>query len=113
MNYETLTLTMDMGIKSSSEMSVNTVKFGDGYKQLYSFGINNKTLSWSGTKTGDYQTVIKPIEDFLENLKGVQPFYWLDPKGATKLYTCNKWNASQRKANLWVIDLEFEQYLST
>ena len=113
MNYKTLNLTLDMGVKSNSEMAVKSVQFGDGYKQLYSFGINNKTLNWSGTKTGDYLTIIKPIEDFLEDLKGVDPFYWLDPTGKIKLYTCSNWSTSQNKANIWNISLNFEQFTST
>lgn len=113
MNYETLDINLDMGIKSNSNMSTKSVRFGDGYKQLYSFGINNKSLNWSGSKTGDYLTIIKPIEDFLENHKGVIPFYWLDPTGKTKLYTCESWTASQNKGNIWNISLDFEQFLST
>lgn len=112
MNYNTLNLKLDMGIKSSSEMSVKSVQFGDGYKQSYSFGINNKSLNWQGTKTGDYLTIIKPIEDFLEDTKGVYPFYWTNPKGEIKLYTCNQWSTSQNKGNLWQISLNFEQFLS-
>ena len=112
MNYKTLNLTLDMGLKSSSEMSVKSVSFGDGYKQLYSFGINNKSLNWTGTKTGDYLTIIKPIEDFLENTKGVTPFFWVDPKGQKKLYTCNQWSINQNKGNLWQIALTLEQFIS-
>ena len=113
MIYKTLTIKLDMGAKNNSNMSVKSIQFGDGYKQLYSFGINNKTMNWSGSKTGDYITIIKPIEDFLEDHKGVTPFYWLDPKQQTKLYTCNSWTTSQNKGNIWNITLDLEQFIST
>ena len=112
MNYETLNIKLDMGAKSNSNMSIKSMQFGDGYKQLYSFGINNKTMNWSGSKTGDYMTVIKPIEDFLEDHEGVKPFYWSDPTNKTKLYTCNKWSTSQNKGNIWNISLDLEQFIS-
>lgn len=113
MNYETLDINLDMGIKNSSNMSTKSIQFGDGYKQLYSFGINNKTMNWSGSKTGDYFTIIKPIEDFLEDKQGVIPFYWVDPKNKKNLYTCSNWVVSQNKGNIWNISLDFEQFIST
>lgn len=112
MIYKTLNLVLDMGVKSSTNLSLKSVQFGDGYKQLYSFGINNKSQNWSGAKTGDYNSIIRPVEDFLDSLNGVIPFYWTSPKGEKKLYTCNNWSTSQNKANLWTISLEFEQFIS-
>ena len=112
MNYETLNIKMDMGAKSNSEMAIKSIQFGDGYKQLYSFGINNKSQNWQGSKTGDYQNVIRPIEEFLELHKGVTPFYWINPTGKKNLYTCNTWGVSQNKGNIWNISLDFEQFLS-
>lgn len=113
MPYLDLTLKMDMGVKSSTEMITKQVRFGDGYKQLYSFGINNKVKNWNGSKTGDYFTVIKPLEDFFNNHAGVIPFYWIDPTGAKRLYTCTRWDTAQNKANIWQISLSFELFIST
>ena len=113
MNYETLNINLDMGAKSSSNMSIKSTQFGDGYKQLYSFGINNKSQNWSGSKTGDYFTIIKPVEDFLEVRQGVTPFYWVDPHNKKSLYTCNSWTTSQNKGNIWNISLDLEHFIST
>ena len=102
-----------MGISKNTKATVKTVSFGDGYTQRFSHGINNKKTNYNGSKTGDYKTVIQPIEEFLEAHDGVIPFYWQDPTGAIKLYTCEQWGVSQNKANIWNISLNFEQFLST
>lgn len=103
---------LDMGAAANYQYRVNKTQFGDGYAQHSSFGINNKTKNWSGTKTGDLETVIKPIEAFLDDHAGVKPFLWTDPHGKTKQYTCAGASTPQRKGNFWQITLNFEQFMS-
>ena len=43
---------VDAGATQDTELVTNTVKFGDGYEQVSSFGINNKRGSWQLSKTG-------------------------------------------------------------
>ena len=64
---------MDMGATLDTQYRVNKTQFGDGYTQRSSTGINNTIKNWSGTKTGDLETVIKPIEAFLDDHAGVRP----------------------------------------
>lgn len=109
---QTFNFKMNMGVAKDTQFRVNRTQFGDGYAQLSSHGINNKTQSWSGTKTGDYETVIKPIEQFIDAHAGVKPFLWTDPNGHTKQYICTGYNSSQRKGNFWQISLKFEQFIS-
>ena len=104
---------MDMGATADVQHRVNKVQFGDGYVQRSSVGINNKTKNWSGTKTGDLETIIKPIELFLSDHAGVTPFLWTDPHGDTKQYTCSAYSTPQRKGNFWKITLNFELYFGT
>ena len=101
---------MDMGATAEITHNVNKVQFGDGYMQLSSFGINNKRKNWSGTKTGDLATVIKPIMDFIDSMHGVTPFLWTNPHGETSQYTCSGYSTPQRKGNFWQISLKFEQF---
>lgn len=100
---------MNMGASSDTKHAVTKTQFNDGYSQRVSFGINNKRTDWSGTKTGDLTTVIKPIMAFLDEHKGVIPFLWTDPLGNTNRYTCGDYSISQRKGNFWQITLKFEQ----
>ncbi|WP_254596975.1 phage tail protein [Moraxella bovoculi] len=106
---ETFAWKMNMGASASTHHAVSKTQFGDGYAQRVSFGINNKRTDWSGEKTGDYDTVIKPIADFLDEHKGVVPFLWTDPHGNTARYICQDYEVSQRKGNFWQISLQFEQ----
>lgn len=102
----------DMGATPNVDFRNTKTQFGDGYAQYYFAGINNKAKTWSGTKTGDLETVIKPIMAFLDEHAGVVPFIWTDPHGETLHYTCRGYSAPQRKGNYWQIALNFEQFTS-
>lgn len=108
-NLKTFEWQMNMGAAADVKHSVTKTQFGDGYAQRVSHGINNRTKDWSGSKTGDYATVIKPIMDFLDEHAGVKPFLWQNPHGETKKYICQDYEVSQRKGNFWQISLKFEQ----
>ena len=106
---KTFTWSVDMGPSAQTSHRVGKNQFGDGYAQKFKIGINNKTKNWSGTKKGDYRTVIKPIIDFLDEHEGYLPFLWTDPHGETRQYTCSDYPVVQTKANHWQITLNFEQ----
>lgn len=112
MTIRTFPWQMDMGATADSQYRVNKNQFGDGYEQRTSIGINNKTKHWSGTKTGPLDTVIRPIEAFLDDHASVKPFLWTDPHGNTKQYTCAGASTPQRQGNFWQITLNFEQFMS-
>ena len=98
-----------MGASASVHHNISKTQFGDGYAQRVSLGINNQRMDWSGSKTGDWQTVILPIKTFLDEHKGVIPFLWTNPHGQTKKYVCENYEISQKKGNFWEISLKFEQ----
>ena len=106
---KTFTWKMNMGASASVHHAVSKTQFGDGYAQRVSLGINNQRTDWSGSKTGDWQTVILPIKTFLDEHKGVIPFLWTNPHGQTKKYVCENYEISQKKGNFWEISLKFEQ----
>lgn len=110
MAIQTFPWQMDMGATADKQYRVNKTQFGDGYAQLSSIGINNIIKNWSGTKTGALDTVIKPIELFLDAHAGVKPFLWTDPHGDTRQYTCAAVSMPQRKGDHWQITLNFEQF---
>ncbi|WP_115247161.1 phage tail protein [Moraxella lacunata] len=100
---------MNMGASADVRHNVTKTQFNDGYAQRVSHGINNKRTDWSGSKTGDFDTVIKPIIVFLDEHKGTIPFLWTDPLGNTHKYVCDSYPIKQRVGNFWQIDLKFEQ----
>ena len=109
MSLQVFKYQMNMGAGAEVRHNVTKTQFGDGYAQRVSHGINNKRTDWSGTKVGDYETVIKPIADFLDAHGGVKPFLWTNPHGETKQYVCQDYQVTQRKGNFWQISLKFEQ----
>lgn len=109
MNLKTFKWQMNMGASADVRHTHTKTQFGDGYAQRVSFGINNKRTDWQGTKTGDLNTVIKPIMAFLDEHGGVKPFLWTSPHGTTAKYICADYEVSQRKGNFWQISLKFEQ----
>lgn len=109
MTLKTFNWQMNMGASADIKHTVTKTQFGDGYAQRVSFGINSKRTDWSGDKTGDFATVIKPIMDFLDEHGGIKPFLWQNPHGETHKYTCQDYQVSQRKGNFWQISLKFEQ----
>lgn len=109
MTLRVFTWKMNMGASAETHHNVQKVQFGDGYAQCISVGINNRRTDWSGVKTGDYQTVIAPIVQFLDEHRGMLPFLWTNPHGITTKYICQDYTVSQRKGNFWQISLKFEQ----
>lgn len=109
---KTFNYNMDAGAATTVGFRVNRTQFGDGYAQLSSYGINNKIQNWTGTKTGEFATVIAPIMSFIDEHQGTVPFTWTDPHGKTSAYTCAGYSAPQRRGNFWQISLEFEQFTS-
>ena len=109
MTLKTFNWQMNMGASADVRHHITKTQFGDGYTQRVSHGINNKRTDWSGSKTGDLNTVIKPIMAFLDEHQGVKPFLWTNPHGETAKYICQDYSVSQRKGNFWQISLKFEQ----
>ncbi|RUO11904.1 phage minor tail family protein [Moraxella catarrhalis] len=87
-----------MGASASVHHAVSKTQFGDGYAQRVSLGINNQRTDWSGSKTGDWQTVILPIKTFLDEHKGVIPFLWTNPHGQTKNMSVKIMKSVRKKA---------------
>lgn len=100
---------LNMGASAKTTHTVSKVQFGDGYAQRIRHGINSQRTDWSGTKTGDLGTVIKPIMAFLDEHKGVIPFIWTNPYGQTARYVCSNYEVSQKKGNFWQMSVTFEQ----
>lgn len=57
----------------TTEHNTTKTKFGDGYEQVVSHGINNSRKSWQCSKT-DKKAVIDEIHHFLNDTMGVEAF---------------------------------------
>jgi len=70
--------------KCTDSSNINEVRFGDGYIQLSSNGINNNSETWELTYTGEKEEIAK-VRAFL-NSHIINSFKWVNPFGEEKLY---------------------------
>ncbi|MGM8939021.1 phage tail protein [Psychrobacter glaciei] len=108
MALRNFTWCVNAGATQDTQLVTNSVKFGDGYEQLSSFGINNTRTSWQVAKTA-YLAEIDAIYDFLIEHKGVTPFY-LTINEVTKTYrTEGNINRAHVSGNVWQLSFNLKQ----
>ena len=90
--------------------SVNKVRFGDGYEQVSSFGINNKRKTWQCSKQ-DYKSTIDDIYNFLGSTQAVEPFYFQPIKTEQGFTVRLVGEVSRQKigGDVWKISFNLEQ----
>ena len=99
---------VDAGATQDTELVTNTVKFGDGYEQVSSFGINNKRTSWPLSKTG-YAAEVNAVYQFLTDHKGTKPFT-MTLAGETKTYrTEGNISKAHISGNVWQVSFNAKQ----
>lgn len=105
---KTFTWCVDAGATQDTQLITNSVKFGDGYEQVSSFGINNERTAWQVAKTA-YLAEIDAIYDFLIEQKGITPFY-LTINGVTKTYrTEGNINKAHVSGKVWQVSFNLKQ----
>ena len=90
--------------------SVNKVRFGDGYEQVSSFGINNKRKTWQCSKQS-YKSTIDDIYNFLGSTQAVEPFYFQPIKTEQGFTVRLVGEVSRQKigGDVWKISFNLEQ----
>ena len=106
--YKEFPYCINAGASKTVDINTKSVRFGDGYEQTFSFGINNTSISWSCSKT-DTETVINEIEDFIISHKNVEPFY-MTIRGKKNLYKCvGSLQSNQEEGKYWTISFNVKQ----
>ena len=106
----TFTYTPDFGATASTKPAVRGVKFGDGYEQRLTYGINTQPQDWTLRFTVRDATETKEIDTFLSTAGGKDWFYWTPPNAITALkYICREWSRSIDSASYSSISAKFEQ----
>jgi len=107
--------TPDFGLSKKSKPNVKSVRFGDGYEQRLSVGVQQDPKIWSLTWSTLSDSDADAIELFFTLQQGSQAFIWspsLDtstyPTG-TKKYVCRQWQRSFKSSNINEIKADFEQ----
>lgn len=105
----TFSYTPEFGALVTKKPSVRSVKFGDGYEQRLSYGINTNPQVWNVTFSMREDTEANAIDAFLAARNGVDSFDWTPPNGTAGKYICREWSRTLEKYNLSTIQASFEQ----
>lgn len=107
---EVFTYKPEFGAQAQRKPNVNQVKFGDGYEQRISFGMNTIPEIWSLTFANRDETEANAIDAFLKARGATQVFEWTPPgQLAGKAFVCREWQVSPVKHNLFTISARFEE----
>lgn len=98
----------DASIEVSHDPKVTIAKFGDGYEQRMSLGLNADLQKWSLNFSGN-RTRIDAIDQFLRARKGAESFTWVNPDSETIKVVCRSWKKKRERAALVSISCTFEQ----
>ena len=95
---------------NSQTSSFNTLlsKFGDGYEQNISVGINNKSSTWQYTRTGK-KALILEIKAFFDDHRGADSFLWTSPLDGEVRVKTGEYNPVSLGAGIWRISTTFTQ----
>ena len=95
---------------NSQNASFNTLssKFGDGYEQSISVGINNRSGTWAFTKTAK-KALILEIKAFFDEHKGADSFLWDSPLDGEVRVKTSEYSPVSLGGGLWRISTTFIQ----
>jgi len=85
-----------------------TSKFGDGYEQNISIGINNRSGVWQFTKTGKKDLILN-IKTFFDDHKGADSFLWDSPLDGEVRVKTGEYQAICIGGGWWQITTTFTQ----
>ena len=107
---KTFTWDIDASSSENTAHSVNKVRFGDGYEQVSSFGVNNKRKTWQCSKQS-YKSTIDDIYNFLGSTQAVEPFYFQPIKTEQGFTVRLVGEVSRQKigGDVWKISFNLEQ----
>lgn len=101
---------LDQSSTQTTELNTQIVKFGDGYEQAVSFGINNARQAWNCSVTNT-KAVIDEIYRFLIGTKGVEAFSITPVPNEPSIHArqTGSISRSQVGGEIWKISFEIKQ----
>lgn len=103
---QTFTWNPDWGSTFAKKPRVQVTKFGDGYENRVSVGLNNSPEVWTLKFTASKSDTALVLA-FLEARNGVESFYWQNPYGNTNVYVCREWKTDN--GAIRTVSMDFEQ----
>jgi len=105
----TFTFTPSFTADLEEQPIIRRVKFGDGYEQRLSYGLNTQPKKWSLQFLNRTNTERNNILTFLRTQGAAQSFDWTDPNSYAGKWICAQWNTSQVSCNFNNITATFEE----
>jgi phage-related protein len=106
----TFTWTPEFSASKASKPTVKQIKYGDGYEQRISFGVNTNPKNWTLRFVSRSDAEANAIESFLDTNGGISSFSWTPPLASVSgRYVCRSWTRTLDKNNLNTISAIFEQ----
>ncbi|MDA3587852.1 phage tail protein [Acinetobacter baumannii] len=97
------------GNTNTQRFNTLSSKFGDGYEQNTSIGINNRSGEWTYQRTA-YKAEIMQIKAFFDQHKGADSFLWDSPlDGEVRVKTSPEYQPRQIGGDVWQISTTFTQ----
>ncbi len=95
---------------NSGSQSFNTLssKFGDGYEQNVSIGINNRTGTWQYSRTANKYEIMQ-IKAFFDQHKGAKSFLWDSPLDGEVRVKTGEYQPRCLGGDVWQISTTFTQ----
>ncbi len=99
------------GARKTSQPKVRTVRFGDGYEQRLTFGLNQNPKVWNLSFVNLTETDSDTIETFLDaRASDNASFDWQPPNESTTYkWVCEQWSKSIPFANRATIQATFRE----
>jgi len=105
----TFTFTPSFTADLEEQPIIRRVKFGDGYEQRLSYGLNTQPKKWSLQFLNRTDTERNNILTFLRTQGAAESFEWTDPNSYAGKWSCERWNTSQVSCNFNNITATFEE----
>jgi phage-related protein len=98
------------GIAKKSAPNVRVARFGSGYEQRTTFGINQNPKEWSMEWVNLIEADADTIENFLNARGGVESFDWTPPDEILSYkWVCQDWTKTITNCNICTIQATFRQ----
>ena len=106
---EVFTWSPRVGSSGDSQPDTLQSKFGNGYSQRLSVGINNIAGSYAVSFTGN-EAYIRAIRAFFIKHKGANHFLWTPPLEARGAFiTSGGWSLLPKGGGIYVLSTKFQQ----
>ena len=107
----TFTWVPSYGASQSTQPTVRTVKYGDGYEQRLRYGLRTIFETWNLTFENVTNTERGEIITFLTARAGADAFNWITPEGSAKVFVCESYGVSAENKGRFTIDASFREVI--